>query len=146
MNFFEAQDRARSNSRTLIFWFALSTTILSMIFYVGCHFLVFNQPFLGIKSLFDDLFYSEVSAANLIITSILILTIIFSTVYKSWQLSRGGGKAIATLLGGKLLQDNESSSDCKNFSLKRKMLENINQEMALAALSLIHISEPTRPY
>ena len=133
MNFFEAQDRARSNSRTLIFWFALSTTILSMIFYVGCHFLVFNQPFLGIKSLFDDLFYSEVSAANLIITSILILTIIFSTVYKSWQLSRGGGKAIATLLGGKLLEDNESSSDCKNFSLKKKMLENINQEMALAA-------------
>ncbi len=133
MNFFEAQDRARSNSRTLIFWFALSTTILSMIFYLGCHFLVFNQPFRGIKSLFDDLFYSEVSAANLIITSILILTIIFSTVYKSWQLSRGGGKAIATLLGGKLLEDNESSSDCKNFSLKKKMLENINQEMALAA-------------
>lgn len=133
MNFFEAQDRARSNSRTLIFWFALSTTILSIIFFLGCHFLVFNQPFSGIKSLFDDLFYSEVSAANLIITSILILTIIFSTVYKSRQLSRGGGKAIATLLGGKLLEDDESSSDCKNFSLKRKMLENINQEMALAA-------------
>ena len=133
MNFFEAQDRAKSNSKTLIFWFALSTTILSIIFFLSCHFLVFNQPFSGIKSLIDDLFYSEVSAANLILTSILVLTIIFSTVYKSRQLSRGGGKAIATMLGGTLLEDDESSSDCKNFSLKKEMLVNINQEMALAA-------------
>ena len=133
MNFFEAQDRAKSNSKILIFWFALSTTILGIIFFLSCHFLVFNQPFSGIKSLVDDLFYSEISAANLIITSILLLTIIFSTVYKSWQLSRGGGKAIATMLGGKLLEDDVSGSDCKNFSLKREMLVNINQEMALAA-------------
>ena len=133
MNFFEAQDRAKSNSKILIFWFALSTTILGIIFFLSCHFLVFNQPFSGIKSLVDDLFYSEISAANLIITSILVLTIIFSTVYKSWQLSRGGGKAIATMLGGKLLEDDVSGSDCKNFSLKREMLVNINQEMALAA-------------
>ena len=133
MNFFEAQDRAKSNSKILIFWFALSTTILGIIFFLSCHFLVFNQPFSGIKSLVDDLFYSEISAANLIITSTLVSTIIFSTVYKSWQLSRGGGKAIATMLGGKLLEDDVSGSDCKNFSLKREMLVNINQEMALAA-------------
>lgn len=125
MNFFQAQAKARNQTKNLVFLFALaviSLVILANLLVMG----LFGYLNLGegpltlafIKSQFD---WEMFGVIGLIVVSFILI----GSVYKISAIS-GGGKVVAESLGGDLLHH---SSD----NLQYKILLNVVEEMAIAA-------------
>lgn len=125
MNFFQAQDKARRNTRRLIFLFALAVItlllltnilVIGVFAYLGSGETEFST--LDLKSYFElDIF---------IAVSLGVISLIFlGSLYKTMSLSKGG-QAIAELLGGNLVSQNTTTH-------KERQLLNIVEEMAIAA-------------
>lgn len=122
MDFFSQQDRARSSTRKLVFLFCCAVAVLiimtSLLIYAVLFYGEANTDIsLNAELLFSDLFI-KVSLG-------VIAVIILGTLYRLAQL-RGGGKAIAESMNGRLLTVNTRNSD------ERKML-NVIEEMAIAS-------------
>lgn len=126
MNFFEYQDKARSSTRLLVFLFVcaivalIGLTTLLVIVALG---LATAQEGAPQASLIEQ---AQAAPEIFLGVSILIVTIVFlGTLFRTLQL-RGGGKAVAESLGGRLLNVNTRDAD------ERKVL-NVVEEMAIAA-------------
>lgn len=121
MDFFEHQEKARTNSKVLIFYFILAVVGIILAVYllaVGVsHFLDESPPEFG-----PDLWEPGLLALTSAGTGALIF---LASAYKSSQLN-GGGKVVALELGGRPLD-----SDTTDFHERR--LLNIVEEMAIAS-------------
>ncbi len=124
MNFFESQDRARKNTFTLVFLFALAvitliimTNLLVMLVFglIGN-----DQLHSGVTLIrkMDWQMFALVSAA-------VVTVVLTGSLYKIMALS-GGGKTVADGLGGRLIPQNTDD-------LKQRRLLNVVEEMAIAS-------------
>jgi Zn-dependent protease with chaperone function len=125
MNFFKAQDKARRNTKRLIFLFVLaviSLVILTNILFIG----TFAYMGTGEAESFVDVFIRSLNQDVVIVISIGVSLLIFlGSIYKVSALSKGG-QAIAEMLGGQLIPQSTTTPE------QRKLL-NIVEEMSIAA-------------
>ncbi|MEL7311947.1 MAG: M48 family metallopeptidase [Pseudomonadota bacterium] len=118
MNFFEAQDRSRRNTRWLVVMFGLATILIVVATTTVIE--------LGIAALGQ---YQDGYAANpfrlLIIAAAVAAAILLASALRIAQLG-GGGSKIAQEMGGTLVSGNTTD-------LKRRRLLNVVEEMAIAS-------------
>ena len=117
MNFFKAQDRAKSQTFWLVLLFTIGTLIFS---YFGAKFICF---FLLLS---DQSIKKDVPHAFTIIFMCFVSTTLSVAFYKYSTLKQGGGVSVAIALGGRLL-------DKKATQANERRLLNIVEEMAIAA-------------
>jgi Zn-dependent protease with chaperone function len=120
MDFFEAQDRAKRNTKKLVFYYALAVTGIILSIYLVT--LIF----------FNSQFNAEGQPVSfwypgwLLTVSVIVGIIIASgTLYRVSQL-RKGGSAVAEMLGGRKV--NPSTTDTKE-----QRLMNVVEEMSIAS-------------
>lgn len=124
MDFFAAQELARRNSRMMVVWFALAVVgVIASIYFAA----VFA---FGLGGSGD---YYQPSAIRLWNPELLVSTavvvggfILLGSLFKIMSLARGGGAAVATELGGRMVP--RASTD----PLERRLV-NVVDEMAIAA-------------
>jgi Zn-dependent protease with chaperone function len=133
VDFFERQDKARRNTKLLVFYFSLA--VLSLLLAVNVTVLLILTGFgnygLMIRNLNPISSASELSLpwspAELLfwVTIGTLAVILLGSVFKTLQLARGGS-AVAELLDGRLINANTSDAD------ERKLL-NVVEEMSIAS-------------
>jgi Zn-dependent protease with chaperone function len=123
VDFFERQDKARRNTRLLVFYFSLA--VLSLILAVNIAVSLIFTGFTAANST-DELSLPWSQAELLFWVTIGTLgVILIGSVFKTLQLARGGS-AVAELLDGRLINSNTSDAD------ERKLL-NVVEEMSIAS-------------
>jgi len=124
MNFFESQDRARKNTSTLVFLFALAVITLivmtNLLVMVVFGFISSQQMHSGgaLLQTMDWQRFALVSAA-------VGTVVLGGSLFKIMALS-GGGKTVADAMGGQLIPQNTDD-------LKQRRLLNVVEEMAIAS-------------
>ncbi len=119
MDFFDRQDRARRQTRVLIFWFALALvfTVLALYAVLALIFLG-DRPGAGLARFWaPELFAGVVLGTGLVVG--------LGSLVKIMELSRGGS-AVATMLGGTPVRPDTTD-------LYERRLLNVVEEMALAS-------------
>jgi Zn-dependent protease with chaperone function len=129
VNFFEHQEHARGSTRKLVvlFFLAIASLILVTTFLVIV-LLAMQSPSEGAAPLVDmnRLLAGDLPYGILLDVSLVILAVVaLGALFRLAQL-RGGGKAVAESLGGRLLNTGTRDAD------ERKVL-NVVEEMAIAA-------------
>jgi Zn-dependent protease with chaperone function len=133
VDFFERQDKARRNTKLLVFYFVLAvlSLLLAVNVIVALIFTGFGNYGLMIRNL------NPISSANELslpwsqvellfwVTIGTLAVILIGSVFKSLQLARGGS-AVAELLDGRLVNANTSDAD------EHKLL-NVVEEMSIAS-------------
>jgi Zn-dependent protease with chaperone function len=126
VNFFEAQERARRNTKWLVLFFILAVLCINLALYLVA-FVIFGghegrqinvEPGFAAGLWQPDIFF-----ATLLGTSSVIA---IGSFWKSWQLARGGGAAVAESLGA--VQVLRATED-----LAERRLLNVVEELAIAA-------------
>lgn len=120
MDFFQAQDQARRNTRRLVVYFLLAiAAIIASVYLVVAGALAAGTESGAPAALWQvDLF--------LVVSLVLLTLILGGTAYKSIALSQGGGSAVAEMLGGRLVH--RATGD----PAEQRLL-NIVDEMAIAS-------------
>lgn len=128
-NFFIRQEEARRNAKKLVFLFAIAVVAIIVVIYLALRmiWLIHLSPdhsspysvwtFNG-YSWWDPLTFFVIAT---IVSSIILI----ASIIKTNQL-RGGGKAVAEMLGGTLISGNTKE-------LKERQLLNVVEEMAIAS-------------
>lgn len=119
MDFFEHQDRAKRKTALLLFYYILSIALV-----IGLVYLVFNIVFLEAGLSNVEAFLNL--PLFLWIAGITIAIIVFCTLYKMFQLRRGGGALVASSLGGVEVVSNTRE-------IHERRLLNVVEEMAIAS-------------
>jgi Zn-dependent protease with chaperone function len=125
MNFFEYQDKARSSTRLLVFLFMCAIAALIALTTV---LVVFALGLASAEVAPNATLADQLQAAPEIFAGVSVLVIsivLLGSLFRTLQL-RGGGKAVAESLGGRLLNVNTRDAQ------ERKVL-NVVEEMAIAA-------------
>ncbi|MCA1658457.1 MAG: M48 family metalloprotease, partial [Verrucomicrobiaceae bacterium] len=123
MDFFERQDKARRNTKFLVFYFAVAVLLLIVAVYVAVA-LIFTG--VELKNSSGETTFNWLQPELFFGTALGTLAVIsMGSVFKTMSLSRGG-RAVAELLDGRLV--NPNSTDIH----ERKLL-NIVEEMAIAS-------------
>ena len=123
MDFFERQDKARRNTKLLVFYFSLAVIFLILAVY-GAVALIFTG--VELKNAADEPSVLSSQVALLCWTAIGTLTVILiGSVSKTLALARGGG-AVAELLEGRLVNSN-------TIDVSERKLLNVVEEMAIAS-------------
>ncbi len=123
MDFFERQDKARRNTKLLVFYFVLA--VLSIIAAVYLAAALLFQGAAATQREAPPEFALWRPELLLWVTTGTLGVIVCGSVFKTMQLA-AGGSAVAESLGGRLLSPNTSEPD------ERKLL-NVVEEMALAS-------------
>jgi Zn-dependent protease with chaperone function len=119
MDFFESQDAARRQTRRLVLLFLLAVVAIVLAVYLAVVVAFSLQaPETGLSA-FHPALFAAVAALTLAVVGT-------GSVYKTSALSRGGGEAVASLLGGRPV-----SPDTRDPAERR--LLNVVEEMAIAA-------------
>jgi len=119
-DFFELQDRARSKTRTLVFYFLIAVVLIVIAINIAAWFSgqmagMFDMPLTAWP------YYSY----SWLTTAIVLLVIILASVIQSARLS-GGGTAVAKMVNGRHIK--QTSKD----TLERRLL-NVVEEMSIAS-------------
>lgn len=122
MNFFEAQQQARSRTRLLVLLFTLAVLVLvaltDLVVLLALAFLQADQ--------LEANATPQVPWGYLLVTSVAVVAVIGIVVlYRLAQLKKGG-KVVAEALGGRRLKSDETDP-------KVRVLQNVVSEMAIAA-------------
>ena len=123
MDFFERQDKARRNTKLLVFYFSLA--VLSLILAVNTAVSLIFTGFTAANSIDEPSIGWSRSELLFWVTLGTLAVILIGSVFKSLQLARGGS-AVAELLDGRLINSNTSDAD------ERKLL-NVVEEMSIAS-------------
>ena len=123
MDFFARQDKARRNTKLLVFYFALAVIFLILAVYAAVALTftgvgIWNSENSSAASLSQPQLFFSAALATLVVIS-------FGSVFKTLELARGGS-AVAELLEGRLI--NSSTRDAH----ERRLL-NVVEEMAIAS-------------
>ena len=133
MDFFNCQDKARRNTKLLVFYFVLA--VLSLVLAVNAAVLLILTGFGNYGLMIWN--SNPVSSANELslpwslaellfcVTIGTLVVILIGSVFKTLQLA-GGGSAVAELLDGRLVNSNTTDAD------ERKLL-NVVEEMSIAS-------------
>jgi Zn-dependent protease with chaperone function len=133
VDFFERQDKARRNTKLLVFYFVLA--VLSLLLAVNLTVSLILTGFGNYGLMIRNL--NPISSANELslpwsqvellfwVTIGTLAVILMGSVFKTLQLARGGS-AVAELLDGRLVNANTSDAD------ERKLL-NVVEEMSIAS-------------
>jgi Zn-dependent protease with chaperone function len=122
MDFFQAQEQARRKTRWLVLFFVLAVVLINLMLYF-LFFMFFGAQDgrqLGAGAGFwqpDIFMYTLIGTCSVIA---------IGTIWKSWQLSRGGGAEVAQSLGGVPVR-----RDTQDLAQRR--LLNVVDEMAIAS-------------
>ena len=123
MNFFEQQDRARASTFYLVLLFALGVGVLVLLtsFAAVLAFSVMEQKATHGRA------YDVVALSQFLLptAAVIISVVLLGALYRTSQL-RSGGKAVAEMMGGRLLHADHTDLD------ERKIL-NVVEEMAIAS-------------
>jgi Zn-dependent protease with chaperone function len=123
VDFFARQDKARRNTKLLVFYFSLAVIFLILAVYAAAS-LIFSG--IELKNSLDEASFTWSQLELLLWTAIGTLAVILiGSVFKTLQLARGGS-AVAELLDGRLVNSNARDAD------ERKLL-NVVEEMAIAS-------------
>src|SRR5688572_30893743 len=131
MDFFEAQDRARSRTKSLVLLFILAVAGTIAAGYVSTV-LILHQAG-GVERHGNSYYYSSDRAPLVWWNSQVFLWVAagtigvvgFASLYK-WAQMRGGGAAVAEMVGGRPV-------DPKTTDLRERQLLNVVEEMAIAS-------------
>lgn len=124
MDFFKAQDNARSNTTRLVVLFALA--IISLVIMTNLLVMFVLSYFHRHTNISDQRFLDHVDWHLFFVVGIgVIVVILAGSAYKLMQLS-AGGKIVAESLGGRLISQNTTDP------IHRKVL-NVVEEMAIAS-------------
>jgi Zn-dependent protease with chaperone function len=123
VDFFERQDKARRNTKLLVFYFCLA--ILSLIVAVNVAVSLILTGFAPTNSGGEPSLGWSQSEVLFWVTIGTLAVILIGSVFKTLQLARGGS-AVAELLDGRLINANTSDTD------ERKLL-NVVEEMSIAS-------------
>jgi Zn-dependent protease with chaperone function len=123
VDFFERQDKARRNTKLLVFYFSLA--VLSLILAVNIAVSLIFTAFTAANSIDEPSIGWSRSELLFWVTIGTLAVILIGSVFKSLQLARGGS-AVAELLDGRLINSNTSDAD------ERKLL-NVVEEMSIAS-------------
>ncbi len=123
MDFFERQDKARRNTRLLVFYFCVA--VLSLVIAVNVAVSLILTLFAGTSSGGESSLGWSQSELLVWVTLGTLAVILMGSVFKTLQLARGGS-AVAELLDGRLINSNTSDAD------ERKLL-NVVEEMSIAS-------------
>jgi len=123
VDFFERQDKARRNTKLLVFYFSLA--VLSLILAVNIAVSLIFTGFTAANSIDEPSIAWSRSELLFWVTIGTLAVILIGSVFKSLQLARGGS-AVAELLDGRLINSNTSDAD------ERKLL-NVVEEMSIAS-------------
>ncbi|MDO9600663.1 MAG: M48 family metallopeptidase [Azoarcus sp.] len=121
MDFFAAQDHARRVTRLLVLWFAIAVALIVCTVYLGVSFMLSMGDELSPAR--PALWDGERFVATALAVGGLILA---ASLYKIAVLAGGGGAAVATSLGGRLVP--RATTD----ALERRLI-NVVDEMAIAS-------------
>ena len=123
MDFFERQDKARRNTKLLVFYFVLAVIFLILAVY-GAVALIFTG--VELKNAASD---ASIAASQVTLFSWTAIgtmgVILLGSVTKTLALARGGG-AVAELLEGRLVNSN-------TIDVHERKLLNVVEEMAIAS-------------
>src|SRR4030095_16275634 len=133
VDFFNSQDKARRNTKLLVFYFILA--VLSLLLAVNAAVLLILASFgnygvliwksIPISSAAElSLPFSQAELLCAVTVGTLVL-ILMGSVFKTLQLARGGS-AVAELLDGRLINSNATDAD------ERKLV-NVVEEMSIAS-------------
>jgi Zn-dependent protease with chaperone function len=125
MDFFARQDRARRNTKVLVFYFAMAVAMIIASVYLACLLVFFGlgkHP--GAHGPEPAIVLWNAQLFGIVVLGTLSV-IAGGSLYKTAALS-GGGLAVAQSLGGRLI-----STDTQDFE-ERKLL-NVVEEMAIAS-------------
>jgi Zn-dependent protease with chaperone function len=127
MNFFEEQDKARSQTTRLVIMFLVGIIALGIIAFVSI--------FVGYVFILEDGYNVQEEAFTVasLVTIVLVIILLLATWIKIAQLRKGGGPQVAKELGGVLLDEGNLDKVEGVSQHKIKVLMNINKEMALAS-------------
>jgi Zn-dependent protease with chaperone function len=123
VDFFARQDKARRNTKLLVFYFSLAVIFLILAVYAAVS-LIFTG--IELKNSLDEQSFTWSQLELLLWTAIGTLAVILiGSIFKTLELARGGS-AVAELLDGRLVNSNARDAD------ERKLL-NVVEEMAIAS-------------
>ena len=125
MDFFGHQDAARRSTRRLVLLFALAVIATVLAIYLAAV-IAFHDDLQNTAELHGRVFWPWNAVLLGWVSGLTGAVIAGGSLYKTAALSRGGGVAVATLLGGKPLEPG-------NASPAERRLLNVVEEMALAA-------------
>ena len=133
MDFFTSQDKARSKTNVLIFYFCLAIIGMILVIYVVCAALMNYVESSQATTIYTGDGYTEVESGiswlHLEILAIVAVSVIvvvgMSSLYKVMEL-RGGGERVAHMLGGRPISSSTTDPH-------ERMVMNVVEEMALAS-------------
>ena len=120
MDFFEHQDRAQRKTKHLVVFFVLAVALIILAVYLAFVLALTGFHAKAGKPLAiwnPELFFSVAGGT--------VLVVLLGSLYKIWELSKGG-EAVAAMLGGRLIEP--STKD-----LNERKLLNVVEEMAIAS-------------
>lgn len=127
MDFFEHQNRARAQTKRLIFLFILALALTSLIASIGAHFfLLFSSESRNPSWISQSYYGQHFWTFHLSIIGLNIFVIGIASLYRIISLSKRGGISIALELGARPLEPNTSNP------YERRLL-NVVEEMAIAS-------------
>ncbi|HID22267.1 MAG TPA: hypothetical protein EYP14_07685, partial [Planctomycetaceae bacterium] len=126
MDFFEAQDRARRNTFWLVLLFIAAVTLIIMGVYlvIVAVLWMFSEPSDAAQPLVQPSLWNPQMFA--VVAGATVLVVFSGSLYKTVVLSAGGGEAVASLMGARLL-----NPETRDFYERR--LLNVVEEMAIAS-------------
>lgn len=126
MDFFQRQDKARRNTKVLVFYFTVAVILLVIATYAAAFLIFGGSRFKDSIASPEELSISLWQPDLFLLTTLGTLAVIFmGSVTKTLQLNRGGS-AVAEMLDGRLINSNSTDTD------ERKLL-NVVEEMAIAS-------------
>ncbi len=118
MNFFAQQERARRNTRLLLPLFLVTVAVIALLLNgVAYLFLWYDQP-----HPFSHWFQA---GPWLPVTALVLIVILGAMLKRAWEL-RGGGEAVAEMMGAEPLVPNDEEPELRRFV-------NVVEEMAIAS-------------
>lgn len=139
MNFFQAQDQARKQSRLLVALFALAVCLLVFVTNICVAlFVLYSNPEYGLSGHIDpslsahtigDWFINLANALGwkkCLWTTLLVCSVIFMAMGFKWLSLRQGGRVVAESVGGTLIQPSTK------VQIEKRLL-NVVEEIALAS-------------
>jgi Zn-dependent protease with chaperone function len=139
MNFFQAQDQARKQSRLLVALFVLAVCVLVFITNICVAlFVLYSNPEYGLSGHVDPSFAANnvldwfeklaslLGWKKILWTTLLVSGFIFMAMGFKWLSLRQGGRVVAESLGGSIIQPSSKA-------ILEKRLLNVVEEIALAS-------------
>ena len=126
MDFFQNQDKARTKTQVLVFYFGLAISSMIILIYIviAC---VLNANSSGKQAIEANWFHPEV----LLFVTIGVTSVVgLASLFKVSEIRRGGGEQVASMLGGRRISSATTDQH-------ERVVMNVVEEMAIASGTVV---------